>query len=370
MARFKVPSGDGSCVCEVCDCTPTLEIQTVPLATLVRDGWNGWGDGACKVYKSLAAACTRDGTITVESETHCEYVITGHLEYSASFTIGPAGDHYHCASVTGSWSVTTSGTAEDGGCRSVSETWGSDISCSDFSGFTNSAPIVSPDPYDGLTGIQVGWPAGCNVASADWPYPFWRIAFLTGSGAALATIDDCDGGGEHFILTKGSTSDASSDWAMDESSTASCGSLTLIYDDHGTVTVTLSDEFTVADLLDQVTTAGSDDGSWVDGGTAAISSLSADSLTATYSALRYRFYYAPHACTVTYRETSTETNLSSGTVIGTTASDGTLDLPAETGGADVSDWFTIFPPVPDPDTAYSVSPSILSARCRLTSGGA
>ena len=60
---FRVPSGDGSCVCEVCDCTPTLEIQVVPLATLTRDGWDGW-DG------DLQAIHDREDTVRWDSETY------------------------------------------------------------------------------------------------------------------------------------------------------------------------------------------------------------------------------------------------------------------------------------------------------------
>lgn len=359
-----------------------MSVQTVPLATLTRDGWNGWGDeGSCRIWKTLHATATREGTMTITNtnahvfddgsptEAPCVETIAGSLELDATFTIGPSSDHYHCAGVTGTVTLEVSGTAADGAeCKAVSESTPQTLSCDDYLGYRDSAPLSAhPEAMDGISGIAVGWPLGCyaHVVSADWPYPFWRGGFLFGDTIAIAAEHDYDGDGGHFILTPGDTSAGSGEYTMDVTSTTHPASgITVEIEDHGSVQIDLSDEWTVGDLLDVVATNGSD--GFTDMSGPAVSSLSADSITATYQAARYRFQRAPHAATVTYVEVTEKWSPDrSGTLVETTTSPaGTLDIPAQTGtDPQYTEWFSIFPPTPDAGFTYVVAPSIVASHC-------
>jgi hypothetical protein len=382
--RFRIPAGDGSCICATCDCEALLEVQTVPLAARTRDGWNGWGDdGSCRIWKTLDASATRDGTLTITDTNGqvfeggvptgepCVETITGSLDLAATFTVGEPGDRYQCMSVTGSVTLEVSGTGADGSvCLALTESDPHTPSCDDFTGYPTSSPLSAhPDPLDGLLGVAVGWPRGCypGVVTADWPYPFWRAQFLFGGTLPLRLENNYDGGGAHFVLTAGGTTASSGEYTMNVSSTTHPASgVTLQIEDNGSVQISLSDEWTVAALLDEVTTAGSD--GFTDTSGPAISSLSADTLTATYRAARYRFQRAPQASTVTYVEVTEKWSPDTGgTLVGSTTSPAaTLNLPAQAGeDAQYSDWFNIFPPAPEAGFTYVVSPSVISSTCWL-----
>jgi hypothetical protein len=356
-----------------------IQVQTVTLATQTRDGWNGWGDdGSCRIWKTLHASATREGTMTITNARvtgdPCIETITGNLDLDASFTIGPAGDHYHCSGVTGSVTLEVNGTAQDGdACVGISESSPQTLSCADFSAYALSAPLSAhPEATDGISGAAVGWPQGCTsrVVSADWPYPFWRAGFLFGDTFAISAEHDYDGDGAHFVLTGGDTTAESGEYTMDVSTTTHpADRITVEIDDHGSVQISLSDEWKVSDLLDAVSTAGSD--GFTDTSGPAVSSLSADSITATYQAARYRFQRAANAATVTYVEVTEKWSPDTGgTLVETTTSPtGTLNIPAQVGEtAQYTDWFTIFPPMPEAGFTYVVTPSIVTSRC-WTPGG-